>query len=235
MDVQRNSQNGHRTHYVRAISGFGLLACLLGCGVRSSPQVRETPLPICGNGHEVCQTISQDEQSNAPGWLIRCRLNWARWRNGEGTSHREEGVVIPPPPRFHPVPTRPVFSPLPTELPAGATHLKSPAAPIPPAKNQFPADLSPDSAPVEEVPAPRTSDTSSEAADTPEPISPERAALAPKYLPRALLPRVSTPAASKPKTISSNPDFIESKVPDAPQATEPLADAPLKTDWKPRR
>lgn len=234
-----------------ALVAMLVLGACAGCGVRADQNLNHAPLPICDNaGPEACQTLENKEAFAAPSWLVRCRRQWLHWRHGHGMPAEErEVIVIPPAPRFHPVPTRPVFAPLEYEAPAGAEiePVQLPAAPAPPKPQmQFPPEEIPGSS---SAPAPKKM-PENQPAETPrieQPTNPpamnsnestpvQNAAAAPKLLPRVLMPKASRQISPTPPIrTAAKPNPIESKIPDAPQATEPLAESTSSPAWKPRR
>lgn len=223
-----------------------LLALCAGCGVRADQRLSQAPLPICGDGSsQICQTAERGEAFEAPSWLVRCRRGWLQWRNGRGITEEREAILIPPPPRFHPVPTRPVFSPLEYEAPADARlsplpQLPAPAAPVP-KPTTTPEEISnppetqraPGQPPAERS-EPKQQSASTVPSGNESAPGQQSAALAPKLLPRVLMPKTSpklNAATGVPSVARSNP--LTAKIPDSPQATEPLEES--TPQWKPRR
>lgn len=223
-----------------ALAAMFLLAACIGCGVRADQNLSHAPLPICDNtGVAACQTLENRASFAAPSWLVRCRREWSHWRHGQASPVEREAIVIPPAPRFHPVPTRPVFAPLEYEAPAGAEiqEQQTPPAPVPPKPQmKFPAEEVPgpvEAQPSEAAPAPQAPPTSAKNDLT---ASPETSAIAPKLLPRVLLPKAQpSPSLTPPLRSAAKPKQQISKIPDAPLATEPLAESIPSPDWKPRR
>lgn len=247
-----------------ALLAAALLAFSGGCGMRACQELTCTgasaPLAICGSGGgELCQTVEREKRLAGPHWLAQCRLGWRQWRHGAGSAVVEEEFVAPPAPRFHPVPTRPVFSPLEFEAPAGAEMAPQSIAP----ELVDPGKIAPvPMPPKEEVPAPgkeaapeKEPESKPKPGANPEagvaPADPLNGASTPQLLPRTLLPRTQTPKAVATKPSLAAPkltspkltaarsapqtDLSRSQIPDAPLPTAPLSEATPQPVWKPRR
>lgn len=249
MGQQWNALKRREMASALALLAMSLLAASSGCGVRADSRLNQAPLPICNEvAPETCQTLENSEVFEAPSWLVRCRRGWLHWRHGHETPVEREAIVIPPPPRFHPVPTRPVFAPLEFEAPfatlAPQPQKNDSAPPVPPTpnpkvapeeipgpqKSDAPADPSPVDAPKPAQESPPTAIRNSEGEGAETAIAP------PKLLPRVLMPKTSRQTTIAPPvraTIKPNP--ISSKIPDVPLATEPLEESASSPAWKPRR
>ncbi len=241
-----------------ALVAAALLAFSGGCGMRACQELTcsgaSAPLAICGSGEgEPCQTIQREKRLAGPHWLAECRLGWRQWRHGAGSAVVEEEFVAPPAPRFHPVPTRPVFSPLESEAPAGAEMAPQSIAPELVDSGKI--------APVPMPPKQEITNPGSGAALEKEqesttkpgaaPADPLNGASTPQLLPLTLLPRTQLPKAvatkpslAAPKLTSpkltaarsaSRADLSRAQIPDAPSPTAPLSEATPKPVWKPRR
>lgn len=229
MDAQRELKaHGLRGAY---LAGVAMLCAASGCGVRCNQMLVDEPMPIGGNGAApVCQAAETKSSFAAPSWLVRCRRDWHRWRHGEEAAVERSEFIVPPSPRYHPVPTRPVFAPLEFEAPPGFSM---------PAATEQPSVEAPK--PIEEVPAPQAS--------TPEPPKPdpppgvedsarksELLIAPPRLMPRTLTTKPTTASrpASRPVEPPSNRS-MDSEIPEAPKAEAPLSEAAARPTWKARR
>jgi hypothetical protein len=231
MDVRRDITAKRARVIATACAAFALLAAS-GCGVRCNQVLVDEPLPIAGDGAPpLCQTVESKKAFAAPQWLVRCRRDWQRWRHGEEAKVNRDEFVVPPAPRFHPVPTRPVFAPLEFEAPPGATR-------------QPVADGSKTQPYTEEVPAPVPTAPPAAApvpAPAKEPPKAAEGASRPLIAPPRLMPRAVTPkaaAASGPALIRSESKPIDptvSVIPSPPKAEAPLAEEAARPQWRARR
>lgn len=226
MRPQRKSQAVHCA--LGACTRLAALFVLLlsGCGVRVNPHLAPSPLPLNDGACAECTpTGNRNAQAAAPGWLVRCRRDWERWRRGEGVPVVHDTLILPPAPRFHPVPTRPVFSPQPWEEPAAKQIDPSEPQPLPAHPTTPPEEIPPPEVEMPESPPPPVGVQSA-------PKSPPSAAESNFAKGESPSVKLTAPRTSRRAVPSSRRD--ELSLPEAPRATAPLPETPLP-QWRPRR